>query len=218
MSTLGIIRVLTTTDPILLHEHGKQIEDKFQIKTISACIPDQPNGIHDDETEKTAIPKIIQLARHLVEKDKVSVIAISCAADPGLAEVRKAVSVPVIGAGSTGAFNALMFSKNVGIIGITKEAPISIKNIVGRHLVGYESIEGVTRTNDLFQSNSVQRACQSIQKLLDKGAKAILFACTGFSTIELAAEARKCFKVPIIDLVEAQGIASLSLLSQEGRV
>lgn len=48
---VGLIRVLTTADPELLQLHGRLIEQYFPLlKVESRCIPDQPDGIHDDAT------------------------------------------------------------------------------------------------------------------------------------------------------------------------
>ena len=48
---VGLIRVLTTEDEELLQLHGKLIESYFPMfQVVSRCIPDQPEGIHDDET------------------------------------------------------------------------------------------------------------------------------------------------------------------------
>ena len=48
---VGLIRVLTTEDEELLQLHGKLIESYFPMfQVVSRCIPEQPEGIHDDET------------------------------------------------------------------------------------------------------------------------------------------------------------------------
>ena len=59
--SLGIIRVLTTTDDRVLGEHGRLLERDYGIRSLSQCIPDQPRGIHDAQTEALAIPKILAL-------------------------------------------------------------------------------------------------------------------------------------------------------------
>ena len=95
---LGIIRVLTTEDEKILHEHTAIMDKEFGISLISRCIPDQPNGIYDDATEAVAVPKIEKLAKKMVEEDRVDAITISCAADPAVESCRSLVNVPVFGA------------------------------------------------------------------------------------------------------------------------
>jgi len=50
----GIIRVLTCDDPTALGAHGRVIEERYALATVSRCIPGQPHGIHDDESERRA--------------------------------------------------------------------------------------------------------------------------------------------------------------------
>lgn len=98
-TTAGVIRVLTTQDPELLAAHGRILEQEYGLSTVNRCIPDQPKGIYDDESERIAIPKIIRLARELASEG-VDAIVVSCAADPAVADLRSELQIPVIGAGS----------------------------------------------------------------------------------------------------------------------
>ena len=124
---LGIIRVLTTDNQEVLHEHGKRMKDLFLVESVTKCITDQPNGIYNDETEAMSIPKIVALAKQMAEEDGVDVITISCAADPALNETREVLSFPVLGAGVCGAHAASMVGQRVGIVGITEIPPTRIK-------------------------------------------------------------------------------------------
>lgn len=75
---LGIIRVLTTDQDNILQEHSKKMEESYQIKSITRCIPSQPNGIYDDESEKEAIPKIVKLVEEMEKDESLEAITISC--------------------------------------------------------------------------------------------------------------------------------------------
>ncbi|WP_096185641.1 aspartate/glutamate racemase family protein [Evansella halocellulosilytica] len=206
---LGIIRVLTTEDQQILQEHSVIMDQEFGIGTVSRCIPDQWHGIYSQETEELAIPKIESLAKEMVEKDQVSAITVSCAADPGVQSCREIVDVPVYGAGEAGAYAALMVSDRVGVLGITQDVPKGIKNILGERLIAHKCPEGVTKTTDLLTESSVKKAILAAEQLVEQGASSILFACTGFSTIGLKRELKKHIDVPVIDLVQAQAVAYL---------
>ena len=94
---VGLIRVLTTSDPELLTLHGKLLEKYFPFFEVeSRCIPNQPEGIHDDETMVVGVPKVIAMAKQMCQEGFEAVI-VSCAGDPGVAEARKVVPIPVIG-------------------------------------------------------------------------------------------------------------------------
>lgn len=78
---VGLIRVLTTEDEELLQLHGKLIESYFPMfQVVSRCIPEQPEGIHDDETFAVGVPKVVNLAVELW-KEGCQAIIISCAGD-----------------------------------------------------------------------------------------------------------------------------------------
>src|SRR4029078_7951610 len=120
--SLAIIRVLTTSDDRVLQEHARILEARFGFPSLTRCIPDQPNGIFDAASEAMAVPKIVQLGRELVDAG-CGALFLSCAADPGLATLRAAVSVPVISAGSAAARVAAHLALPVAVLGIGAEAP-----------------------------------------------------------------------------------------------
>mgnify|MGYP000940899557 CR=1 FL=1 len=94
---IGLVRVVSFDDKDLLDLHGQLIEKYYpMLKVISKSIPDQPNGIHNEETEKIAVPKIIELAKGWKDIDA---LIISCAGDPAVKELRGVLDIPVIGAG-----------------------------------------------------------------------------------------------------------------------
>lgn len=204
---LGIIRVLTTDQEDVLQEHGKRIKEIFQIESATKCIPDQPNGIYDDESEAVSIPKIVELVQQMAKDEKIDAITISCAADPALDEANEAVDISVLGAGVCGAHAACMVGKHVGIIGITEEAPARMKKELGEHFHSYSFAENLRQTTDLFSKHAKQELLKVVESTIQSGADVILFACTGFSTIRLKDYLIQHIDVPVIDLVEAQGIA-----------
>ncbi|PLS14654.1 hydantoin racemase [Bacillus sp. M6-12] len=214
---IGVIRVFTTEKEEILEQHGKVITGLYGINTVNKCIPDQPLGIFNDETEAIAIPKIVELGKSM-EKEGCSILVISCAADPAINELRKEVSIPVIGAGSAAALTALAIGEPVGVLGITDTPPAVIKNLLGNLLVGYASPEGVANTTDLMTPAGREKGIEAAISLLNKGAKVIVFACTGFSTIGLADVLRSELNVPIIDAVEAEGLFASSLYKQSASV
>ena len=63
---VGLIRVLTTSDPELLTLHGKLLEKYFPFFEVeSRCIPNQPEGIHDEETMVVGVPKVIAMTKQM---------------------------------------------------------------------------------------------------------------------------------------------------------
>lgn len=212
---IGLIRVFTANDNEVVQAHGKRIQEQFHIPVLSRSIPDQPLGIYDDETERIAIPKIVELGVRM-EQEGCRAIIISCAADPAVNELRSRVTVPVIGGGSAAAHVARSLGLPVGVMGITEGVPPVMRDILGDLVVGYRRPEGVTNTTDLMTEQGRSMALEAAKSLVSQGARAIVFACTGLATIGFAETLRKELKVPVIDTVESEGLMAANYYRQAG--
>lgn len=210
---IGLIRVFTAKDNEVLQAHGNMIQEQFEVPVMSRSIPDQPLGIYDDASEEAALPKIVELGIQM-EQEGCRMLIVSCAADPGVRELRSRVSIPVIGAGSSAALVALSLGEPVGLMGITEGIPPVMKVLLDELIVGYSRPEGVTNTTDLLTEAGRQKALEGARSLVEKGAKAIVFACTGFSTINFADVIRKELQVPVVDIVEAEGLMAANYYKQ----
>ncbi|MBE0337881.1 aspartate/glutamate racemase family protein [Paenibacillus sp. 23TSA30-6] len=204
---LGIIRVLTMQDEVAIGLHGRVIEQRYGLPVTSVCIPDQPQGIYDDATDRESVPKIVVAAQQLVEQGCTS-IGISCAADPALEETRQAVNVPVYGAGSCAAHLALTAASRVGVLTILEKAPPLIRRILGESYIGTERPEGVRTTLDLNTPQGKEAAMAAALRLQEKGAEAIVLACTGFVTMNFAPELERRLGIRAIDPIVALGAAA----------
>lgn len=205
---VGLIRVLTTDDKELLNLHGKMIMEWFPgLDVRSDCIPDQPEGVHDDETEALAIPKVVVLAERM-ERDGAEAIIVSCAGDPGVADSVGKITVPVIGAGRAAAHMACLLNRPVGVLGITEAVPAAVADILGERMVADGVPEGVVSTLDLMKPEGMAATVAAGRALLERGAKCLVLACTGLSTIGAAAVLRRELGVPVIDPVRAEAAAT----------
>ena len=205
MTTVGIIRVLTTEDPDLLAAHGRIVEREFGLTTVTRCIPDQPKGIYDDETERLALPKIIRLGREMANEG-LDAILVSCAADPAVAELRSELKIPVIGAGSAASAVALGLAERIGILNLTEGAPGPVRALLGDRFVGEGNPEGVKNTLDLMTSWGRDAALEAARKLGNAGAGALVLACTGYATIGMADLLRARLGILAVDPVRAAGL------------
>ncbi len=208
---IGLIRVLTTDDSDLLQAHGAIIEKNIpELKVESRCIPDQPTGVHSEETHRKAVPKILELAKEM-EKEGLQGIIISCAGDPGLEESRAVLKIPVLGAGKTLALTALICGDKVGVLSLSGETPVNMKNILGDALVAEESA-GAENAVELMEAGKMERVLASCQRLKNRGAEVIVPACTGMSTIGAAQKIIDELNIKVIDPVVSEGIAMWSIL------
>lgn len=200
---LAVIRVFTTKDTAVLASHGKIIEHLYGISVRTYCIPDQPCGIHDAATEKTAIPKIVAAARQ-AEADGAEAVFISCAADPGVEKARETVKIPVLGAGTCAAAAAMTLGKKIGVLNLTGNTPASPAALLGNRLEMELAPEGVDNTTDLLTTAGEKAAARALRKLEER-CDVVMLACTGFATIRFAEKMRQEAGIPIVDAVEAGG-------------
>lgn len=219
MIKIGLIRVVSFDDPDLAGLHGRLVEKHFsEFSVVSRCIPDQPKGIFDDESERIAVPKIIELGVRMEKEDGIAALIVSCAADPGVWELRERVGIPVIGAGSAGAGLALAFSRRVATLGITEGTPERMRIALGEALAGEARPEGVRTTLDLMKDAGRTAALDACRALVRRsGAGAVALACTGFATIGLADELERAVGVPVLDPVVAAGAVTRFYLERKSK-
>jgi allantoin racemase len=202
---IGLIRVLTISDDNTLNAHAKLLQSSFRHFAIETkCIADQPEGIHDAETEAIAVPKILQLAKEFEKKGK-DVVFVSCAADPGVEEARKLLKIPVVGAGSACALLALSLGSRIGVLGITEDVPEAMVRILGDRLVYSGKPEGVNTTVDLLSERGREEVLKAATLLKNKRCDTIALACTGMSTIGAYVDIRDIGGIRVVDPVLAAG-------------
>ena len=205
MFNVGLIRVITLDEAQGLNTHGQLIESLYpDIAVESACIPNQPEGIHSPEQTDEAIPKIVQVARErFANKD---MILVSCAEDPGVEEIRAAMpGMPVTGGGECAVAAALRYGERVGVLGIVDYAPKAYRRLLGDRLVGNFRPEGVNCTLDLQTPEGHDSCVRTARAMAEAGCEVIALGCTGLGPIGLAAELERVTGLPVIDPVVAMG-------------
>lgn len=208
---IGLIRVLSTDDKALLNNHGRLLQEFIKdpdVAVISRCIEGHPKGLWNEDEEREAVPKIVRLGQQMVTEAGVDVLLISCAADPGVAELRQVVTVPVIGAGSASAQVAGALGKPVGGLSITDWILPPIAEVLGDQLVAWDKPDLVKTTLDLMSESGQARFVEAGERLISRGAEVILLACTGFSTIRAAPFLEERLGVPVIDPVISAGMVA----------
>jgi allantoin racemase len=208
--TIGIIRVVTTDDTDYLETHARLISEHIQsskLKFVTECIREFPDGIPNMAEERRAVPFVKETGMHLVQEAKVDSLLVSCAADPGVLELKQEVRVPVIGAGSASAFFSLMLGTRICVLGIEEKPPDIVQDILGDSLVGYIKPSGVKTTYDVEKHRN-EYIELSNNMVIEKKADVVLLACTGMSTARLAPDLEQALGVPVVDPVITSGIAA----------
>lgn len=204
MFQVGVIRVLTSDDPDFVNMHGRVIEERFPgIRCISKCIPDQWEGIHSNELEEIAVPKIVETAKSF---GAVDMIIVSCADDPGVAEIRRAIpGIPVTGGGETTAALAMKYGQKIAILGIVDYAPKAYLRMIPDKILAVGKPDGVNSTLDLMTPEGKASCMKKARELKNLGAEVIALGCTGLTTIGIAGDIEREIGIPVIDPVLAEG-------------
>jgi len=211
---IGLIRVISTQEPAVLDAHGTLIENKYPgLRVRSACIPDHPTGIYDQCTEQSAIAAIIRIGNHLAALGCHAII-VSCANDPGVFELRQQLTIPIIGAGSAAACLARSLTDRIGVISIVSSSPPVMTSILGNTLIGTKKPAGINTTLDLASHEAFHATLVAARQLSKAGARALVLACTGYSTIQAAPLLQKRIHIPVIDPVLAAGWTSLHAIRE----
>lgn len=206
---IGLIRVLTTEDPELLTLHGKLLEQYFPMLEVeSRCIPDQPEGIHDDATMALGVPKVVALAKQMWQEG-FEAIVVSCAGDPGVVQARKEIPIPVVGAGESTAVLSLFYGSCPAALGITAEVPAGYQRVLGPRLAGSSRGEGVESVLDLMMPQGYTATVEAARQLKAEGADVIALSCTGMSTIQIAPRLEQDLGIPVLDPVMCEGLIVL---------
>lgn len=204
MSTIkvGLIRVLSQKDPREVERHGWILEEAFPVLHVtSQAIQGFPHGIYDEMTEKEAIPEIVRVAEEMVSH--VDAIAVSCAADPGVDELRRRFPLPVVGAGSSLGWASRSFGRRVGVLTIAEGPPKPLEVALRGHPYSWRQIEGVKKTTDLGTAG--ENIVRAATALVEQRCGVIALGCTGFSSLKVAGPLREKLKVPVLDPVIAMG-------------
>jgi len=202
---IGLLNVLTLkeNEPELRVDMLLEKYPYFDIS--SGYIEDQYEGIHDEETERKAVPKIVRLGKEM-EEDGVLAIIVNCASDPGVPELRQAVRIPVIGAGSAAACVALSLGYRIATLGIREDAPKIVKRILGDRLVAAIRPDGVTTAVDLRTDAGRAASIDTICRFEELDIDVICLACTGYSVFGIASEIERKAGLPVVDALEAAGL------------
>ena len=184
------------------------------ISVDSRCIPNQFDGVHDDESEAAAIPKVVALG-HKFQEEGFDAVYVSCVGDPGVEILQRELSIPVIGAGRATGHVISACGVPVGALSITDEAPGVTASILDSLLIKTVRPENIHTTLDLFRPEAEDELVLAGTELKSLGAKGIMLACTGLSTIGIAPKLRERLGVTIFDPLRCAVGAIYSVLWTE---
>ena len=167
--------------------------------------------MHDEETERQSIPKVVALAEEMYREGFDAVI-VSCAGDPGVEEARKLLPIPVVGAGESVATLSLFFGEKPAVLGILDAAPKAYRRLFGDKMVSCERGQGIQSTLDLMTEEGFAKTVEKGREQKAAGADVIALSCTGMSTIGIAPSLEEALGIPVMDPVLCEGLMTLFAL------
>lgn len=202
---IALIRVVTLNDENLLNKHANILSrhfPEFEIETF--CISEQDNGIYNQKTHIESIPKIVELAENI--EHNFDGLFISCAADPAVDELKKKLNIAVEGAGRASALFSQNFGDKIAVLGMGGYRLSVIEDQLADRLLEYKFLEGIKNTHDFSKEESRNKIKEAVLELHNKGADAVLMACTGIGAMEITAELNKELSIPVIDPIITGGL------------
>lgn len=211
---LNVIPVVATTwNEVAANEMGKHLAPGFELHHANV----QYGGVESVEGlyyMAVTVPYIVEEILR-AEQEGYDAAIVFCFNNPGVAEARELVSIPVVGAGEAACYVGLILGSRLGVIdvGATYRTPshsammhldrqmfkvLGIADrVVSLRATGFPVED--SGTEDLM-SDALYREGQ---KAIEDGAEVLILGCTGMTGH--AQELQKRLEVPVVD----PGVASL---------
>jgi allantoin racemase len=174
------------------------------VEFVVAVPPDAPEFLDQGKDFGRAISAAGDFVRGVADSG-VDVIIASGAIDPGLAQVRAAVQIPVIGPGEASLYAASVVGRPISLVTVDEHAVVTAKrcldNVVAKpEVVSIRSIEVPVREvmKDFERAReALRRECK--MAVAEDGAEGIFLGCMVFGTLDIADELRSSLGVPVFD-------------------
>lgn len=167
-----------------------------------------PASIESEADEKQALPGIFARLK-IAEADGMDAVVINCMGDPGVAQGRATVSIPIIGPGETSMWLAAKLCRRFSIVTILDTVILPLKKLAKRYGVSEKlvSIRAIgMHVLDLKKHRQKMMRClvrESINAIEKDGAEGIILGCTGMvgcaAVLQQALEKRGHAGVTVID-------------------
>lgn len=156
----------------------------------------------------TGVPKVVAMAKEMWQEGFDAII-VSCAGDPGVAQARQVVPIPVIGAGESTAALCMFYGSHPAVLGITENIPAGYQRVFGDLIVDNARGNGVESVLDLMMPQGYSATVEQAQRQKKIGADVIALSCTGMSSIQIAPALERETGLPVLDPVMCEGLMTL---------
>lgn len=181
-----------------------------------------PPSIESRVDEAFALPSLVAKARR-AEADGVDALVIDCMADPGLAILREAVRIPVLGVAQTAMSVATNLAQTFGVVTVLDSLAPLIADLAAIYGYArqYVGTRGISVPVLAIESNigkvQVALAEEALRLVRHHGAQAIILGCTGFFGCTRAIQLRlqkEGYDIPVIDPLPTAVLVAPALVRQ----
>jgi len=166
-----------------------------------------PASLESDYEDALAVPDLLNKVR-AAEREGVDAVIIDCMADPGLGAARELASIPVVGTAQASMHLAAILAHRFSVVTILERDTPLIERMV--RLYGLKDKFASTRAVNipvLELDKDRDRLLEALiegsaRAVLEDGAQAIVFGCTGMKGLARRVEeglAQRGCEVPVID-------------------
>ncbi len=164
--------------------------------------PDGPLSIETEEDEKAAVPGLL---RGLSRAQDYDAVALGCFGDPGLMELRKASSVPVLGPGIAALHAASLIAGKFSVLSpVSSSVPSALKQaemygFAGK-IASVRPLDIPVLTIRLDREQAVRTAVRVAGECVEKdGAEAVVLGCMSMAFQRLDAELGEILGVRVVN-------------------
>ncbi|EPJ54771.1 MAG: hypothetical protein OFPI_05480 [Osedax symbiont Rs2] len=156
------------------------------------------------------IEEVIPLLQQVASAKHCDALVVSCFSDPGVAQLRKDLAVPIFGIGESAYQQAASVSRNVGIISILDAS-------VGRHKIALQQLDLLSyitadialnlSTTQLHETQMVSKRLKEVAaQLVEKGADCLVLGCAGLADYRQMLSS--AMQLPVIEPSQAALLAA----------
>ena len=205
MIKIKVIIPNAAMDRAILDDRERMLSAAVSAETVISvdCINNGPLAVESALDEVLAAPPVLEQAVE-AEQDGFQAVVIYCFSDPGLAAVRQALKIPVVGPGQTSLALASLLGHRISVLtalaeGIPRLA-MALRHF-GLDMTRLASIRSMdTPVLDLREDESRTMAAvtERVGKAVEEdGAEVVVMGCLGLAGYGREAEQR--FGVPVVD-------------------
>ncbi len=200
----------------LAKEIKKRTGGQFEIETTT--LEKGTASIEGTYDEAINVPHILEKIKK-AEQEGYDAVVIDCFGDPGLDAAKELVEIPVLGANESSCHLAAQLAPRFSVLNVLPETEYLVRDLATKygllqHLASVVTIHVPVLELEADPGKVIASMVKAAEKAVRKdGASAIVFGCTGMSSLVEEVKSRledKGIRVPVIEPLRAAVCAAVA--------